>query len=335
MLRTAVDQATNRRRGPTRIVGACPHAVDLDRPLDAPTEVLIADADAPDSIIIDQFGDFTLHVGLVPSEDDGVVYSRMITRRGLDGEIQGPPILVDAFALRSVSPSPRGDRLMLDETDELVLYDVTTGERVAVLDPGIPWSRVVFTNGKFSLDGSVVNLTSQFESASFDADTGELLWADDLYTHAYPLADATSMLTSEGFGEPVIRIRDTSSFEEIGDPLIGHQSGISWVNVHPDRPWLATTGRDRTVRVWNLDTSSQIGRELPNDQSGVGIWSPDGKLLAVPSPDGFVVWNYDTDTWADIACEVAGRNLTRAEWDEFGPRTIEYRPTCEQYPPGE
>ncbi len=38
----------------------------------------------------------------------------------------------------------------------------------------------------------------------------------------------------------------------------------------------------------------------------------------------------DTTSWSEIACEVAGRNLTEAEWAEFGPRTIDYRPTCEQ-----
>jgi hypothetical protein len=56
-------------------------------------------------------------------------------------------------------------------------------------------------------------------------------------------------------------------------------------------------------------------------------------LLALPRLDGagYNIWNYDTETWADIACEVAGRNLTRAEWDEFGPRTIDHRKTCPQF----
>lgn len=44
------------------------------------------------------------------------------------------------------------------------------------------------------------------------------------------------------------------------------------------------------------------------------------------------VWNYDTETWADVACDIAGRNLTRDEWETLGPRTIEYRATCDEYP---
>ena len=32
------------------------------------------------------------------------------------------------------------------------------------------------------------------------------------------------------------------------------------------------------------------------------------------------IWDFDVDAWADIACRAAGRNMTRAEWDQFGPR---------------
>ena len=38
--------------------------------------------------------------------------------------------------------------------------------------------------------------------------------------------------------------------------------------------------------------------------------------------DYISMWNYDVDTWPEIACQLAGRNLTRME--EVGPRTIDY-----------
>ena len=104
--------------------------------------------------------------------------------------------------------------------------------------------------------------------------------------------------------------------------------GTSWHEPHPDRSWMATGGRDGTVRVWDLESRTQLGRALPSGQSGTISWSPDGQLLAVPTTAGFVVWNYDTEAWPEIACQVGGRNLTDEEWDEFGPRTIDYRETC-------
>jgi hypothetical protein len=53
--------------------------------------------------------------------------------------------------------------------------------------------------------------------------------------------------------------------------------------------------------------------------------------LVTQLADRVSVWNYDVSTWADIACRAAQRNMTRSEWDLYGPPT-EYRKSCPQYP---
>ena len=50
------------------------------------------------------------------------------------------------------------------------------------------------------------------------------------------------------------------------------------------------------------------------------------------APSRIEVWNFDTDRWPEFACQLAGRNLTQDEWEQVGPRTIDRRATCEQYP---
>jgi hypothetical protein len=45
-----------------------------------------------------------------------------------------------------------------------------------------------------------------------------------------------------------------------------------------------------------------------------------------------MVWNLNTDEWAEIACRAAGRNMTVEEWDQFGPEDEPYRATCEEWP---
>ena len=35
-----------------------------------------------------------------------------------------------------------------------------------------------------------------------------------------------------------------------------------------------------------------------------------------------------------MACKIAGRNLTRAEWDHYFGTVAPYHATCAQYPPG-
>lgn len=38
------------------------------------------------------------------------------------------------------------------------------------------------------------------------------------------------------------------------------------------------------------------------------------------------------ESWADIACRAAGRNMTRSEWELFGPKDTAYRATCPEFP---
>ena len=39
------------------------------------------------------------------------------------------------------------------------------------------------------------------------------------------------------------------------------------------------------------------------------------------------IWDTDPESWVRSACAFAGRNLTKAEWDRYGPKEP-YRETC-------
>ena len=92
------------------------------------------------------------------------------------------------------------------------------------------------------------------------------------------------------------------------------------------------------MRVWDLETTTQVGREITRAPQALGNWSGDGRWLTVPvgaderTEPHLEVWNLDTETWPEIACQLAGRNMTEDEWTEFGPRTIERRATCPEFP---
>lgn len=57
--------------------------------------------------------------------------------------------------------------------------------------------------------------------------------------------------------------------------------------------------------------------------------------MAIAGPDGVETWNVQPEHWREIACRLAGRNLTQAEWDTYLPNGGEYRQTCEEFPAGE
>jgi hypothetical protein len=61
---------------------------------------------------------------------------------------------------------------------------------------------------------------------------------------------------------------------------------------------------------------------------------PDGGQLAVATEHGVQLWDLDPGAWRDAACRLAGRNLSRDEWDRYMPPDEPYRATCPQWPVG-
>jgi hypothetical protein len=59
-----------------------------------------------------------------------------------------------------------------------------------------------------------------------------------------------------------------------------------------------------------------------------------GPSLFTSVGDEVLIWNLDVEAWPEIACQAAGRNLTRQEWDRFGPPDEPYQATCPQWPAG-
>ncbi len=91
------------------------------------------------------------------------------------------------------------------------------------------------------------------------------------------------------------------------------------------------------VRVWDRETGDQIGNEIqiPRQQAGLDMTTArDSDLIGISLDSEFALWNYDIESWPALACDLAGRNMTQREWDDFGPQGVEYRVTCPQFPPG-
>ena len=60
-------------------------------------------------------------------------------------------------------------------------------------------------------------------------------------------------------------------------------------------------------------------------------WLDDDHLSTVSAADGSqVTWDLTPDHWLDRACELAGRDLTRAEWARYLPDQP-YRRTCSDH----
>ena len=93
---------------------------------------------------------------------------------------------------------------------------------------------------------------------------------------------------------------------------------------------LATGGPESAVRLWDLRTETPFGAPLPAlpGHGTAPVFSPDGTRLFVLTEGGVGYrWDARPASWARYACAVAGRTLTRAEWEEALPGRA-YAPAC-------
>jgi hypothetical protein len=135
----------------------------------------------------------------------------------------------------------------------------------------------------------------------------------------------------------VVELRDADTFEVLVGPVAA--SDVSSVGGQsPDilaGNRYAVTGSlaDGGATLWDVETLTPIGDPFPHvtDYRDPAV-AADANLLGTTTEDGPVIWNIDVESWPDLACRLVGRNLTAAEWEEFGPQDQPYRPTCDRWP---
>lgn len=108
--------------------------------------------------------------------------------------------------------------------------------------------------------------------------------------------------------------------------------------------WLITTGGNPTpsAQLYDTQTLQRIGMPFPinhvpaDNNFGIGFpvtTNNIGTLFAAGETDAPTLWDVDPTHWRTIACTIAGRNLSHAEWQTYLPNQ-RYQRTCPQWPAG-
>jgi WD40 repeat protein/DNA-binding SARP family transcriptional activator len=123
---------------------------------------------------------------------------------------------------------------------------------------------------------------------------------------------------------------DTHTWTPRGSPLVAHTGAVVTVSFSPDGRTLATTSDDGTTRLWDVSSARAIGTALPGPaQHYVAAAFVDGGTHLVTLDDNGHgnLWDIQPQSWARRACQIAGRTLTRTEWNAaLSERT--YAPAC-------
>jgi WD40 repeat protein len=97
---------------------------------------------------------------------------------------------------------------------------------------------------------------------------------------------------------------------------------------------MASGDNQRVILLWNTHSYQPFGNRLFGAAGAVLslAFRPDGKELFSYDDSGTsLAWNLDPDQWVEWLCNLAQRNFTHSEWQQFFPEES-YRPTCSQYP---
>ena len=121
---------------------------------------------------------------------------------------------------------------------------------------------------------------------------------------------------------------DVAERRRIGAPLRGHEGLMFTSEFSPDGRTLATSASDGSVILWDVDSRRSLGK-LPGPFGQISSrFTPDGRRLFVLHELGAAQrWEVSPDAWSRQACRVAGRELTRSEWEQLVPDQ-DYRAVC-------
>jgi WD40 repeat protein/DNA-binding SARP family transcriptional activator len=215
---------------------------------------------------------------------------------------------------------------------EITFYDVDSGRRVGPI-----WQFEATTN-RFgaSPDGRYLVATT---AAGFAA-----VW--DLHQHrevarlqqpargsamlARFSRDGRYLAVGNGTGRPTLwRVRDWSLAWQAES---GHNGSDIAVSFSPDGSVLASSGSDSKIFLYDVDSGNLLGEALgPNRDSWLyaEFLSDHTEIVGYFDDGSMSRWDVDPQSQIRTACQIAGRELSQAEWDRLVPGRP-YQPICPQ-----
>ena len=165
-----------------------------------------------------------------------------------------------------------------------------------------------------------------------DVSTGEVLSEGDLDLTAYASVaspDDSTVAVAGDSGE-IVTIDVSTGDEQRRSTSLGAE--VLWLNYSDDGELLVSGADDGGVSLWDATTLDLMGTVYPphhGDPVPAGAqFIGDSHDVAIASYDGKVYrWETDLDRAIDFACQMAGRNLTEEEWEDFLPEQP-YQDVC-------
>jgi WD40 repeat protein len=254
------------------------------------------------------------------------------------GRALGPPITVDSYSYPIVALgfSPDGRLLVATSNtapaDGAHVVDVAT-RSVQALEPALPDA----LGQTFTPDGSQLVVSSLFGGAQalrFPVSDGGVGVGSPI--EAIQRTAATVSYSPDGSRLAVgttsgtLEFLDAETLEPVGAPISISPTQIVAIGFSADGSLALVQDLDFSIRLVDVRDGAPLGEPIWGSDVGFSYsgFAPDGSVLLMPGPTGAVLLDLDVGHWLDAACELAGRQLTRAEWDQYLPSAGGYAPSC-------
>jgi WD40 repeat protein len=219
-------------------------------------------------------------------------------------------------SLTAANFSPDGSMLAIAGYDSGIagVWDVESGERLVWKKIGGPGSELALwfspTSDLLLADANklaVYEPEGWTETASIPT---EIAWFDLLFTpdrsHLVGLDPVAGIFTF-----------DASTWEPVGDPLLGHEGGVLDIDLSSDGSLIASAGNDGFVRIWRSQTGD-LEQAIPLGDPVLFVhFIDDQHLLVVPDGRPALVMTVDIPELIDIARSKVTRSFTQGECDTY------------------
>jgi WD40 repeat protein/DNA-binding SARP family transcriptional activator len=119
----------------------------------------------------------------------------------------------------------------------------------------------------------------------------------------------------------IVQRWDPATGAQLSHPVLVAPAPVASISFDPRGDTYATSGgSDGTAKLWTDATGQQLGATFEGDPGhwGTAQYTPDGKRLIVVYDDGKgFAWPVTVAAWQEHACAVAGRSLSREEWNRY------------------
>jgi WD40 repeat protein len=241
------------------------------------------------------------------------------------------PTSVDTTGALDVDIARDGSRVVSIEPGAITWSDLATGSRLHAVAADSATNDAIET---MTPDGSMI-VTSDEDDGTLsiwaideDSRVGDEISTDNDFVTPALSPDGTRLAIARPNG--AFDVIDVASRQPVGDELVGHRDAIFSVAFSPDGRMIASSDLAAQIFLWDAATGVRIAGPLNGHTRGIDdvAFSPSGdRLFSVGQDDLVLSWSLAPVDLAQVACNVANRNLTTEEWARF-LGTLAYHETC-------